>query len=166
MIFIPICHWNHSKFNFGMILVAIWYEYHTSFFAVIYSYVASYGFERGESCETQSVHTTDNITIQLQIHTMVHAETDALQLHFIASYIEKPLTKSLTIHSCMLKLSRYGISEHCNIVAIKDLLERRIQSVLQSLHSDYSSNLCRVLSGVPCIEHSLPYFSLYVMSMT
>ena len=34
MIFIPKYHWNHTKFNFGMILVAIWYEYHTLVFAV------------------------------------------------------------------------------------------------------------------------------------
>ena len=27
-------HWNHTKLNFGMIPVAIWYEYHTSVFAV------------------------------------------------------------------------------------------------------------------------------------
>ena len=34
MIFIANCHWNHTKFNFGMIPVAIWYEHHTSVFAV------------------------------------------------------------------------------------------------------------------------------------
>ena len=34
-IFILNCYWNHTKFNFGMILVAIWYEYHTSGFAVM-----------------------------------------------------------------------------------------------------------------------------------
>ena len=30
-IFIPNCHWNHTKFNIGMIPVVIkfWYEYHT-----------------------------------------------------------------------------------------------------------------------------------------
>ena len=40
MIFIANCHWNHTKFTFGMIPVAIWYEYHTSAFAV-YSYILS-----------------------------------------------------------------------------------------------------------------------------
>ena len=35
MIFIPNYHWNHTKIGFGMIPVAIWYEYHTSVFAVI-----------------------------------------------------------------------------------------------------------------------------------
>ena len=30
MIFISNCHWNHTKFTFGMIPVAVWYEYHTS----------------------------------------------------------------------------------------------------------------------------------------
>ena len=34
MIFILNCHWNHTKFDFGMIPVVIWYEYHTSVFAV------------------------------------------------------------------------------------------------------------------------------------
>ena len=34
MIFIPNCHWNYAKLNFGTTLVAIWYEYHTSVFAV------------------------------------------------------------------------------------------------------------------------------------
>ena len=34
MIFIPNYHWNHTKFEFGMIPVVIWYEYHTSVFAV------------------------------------------------------------------------------------------------------------------------------------
>ena len=34
MIFIPNYHWNHTKFEFGMIPVAIWYENHTSVFAV------------------------------------------------------------------------------------------------------------------------------------
>ena len=33
MIFIPNCR-NHTKIDFGMIPVAIWYEYHTSVFAV------------------------------------------------------------------------------------------------------------------------------------
>ena len=37
IIFIPNCHWNHTKFNSGMIPVAIWYEYHTSVFAVYLS---------------------------------------------------------------------------------------------------------------------------------
>ena len=37
MMFIPNCHWNHTKIEFGMIPVTIWYEYHTSVFAV-YSY--------------------------------------------------------------------------------------------------------------------------------
>ena len=36
LIFIPNCHWNHTKFDFGMIPVVIWYEYHTSVFAVQY----------------------------------------------------------------------------------------------------------------------------------
>ena len=27
-------HWNHTKIEFRMIPVAIWYEYHTSVFAV------------------------------------------------------------------------------------------------------------------------------------
>ena len=34
MIFIPNYHWNHTKLNFGMIPVVIWYEYHTSAFAL------------------------------------------------------------------------------------------------------------------------------------
>ena len=38
MIFIPNCYWNHTKIKFGMIPVAIWYEYHTSVFAVL-SYI-------------------------------------------------------------------------------------------------------------------------------
>ena len=33
MVFTPNYHWNYVKFNFGMIPVAIWYEYHTSLFA-------------------------------------------------------------------------------------------------------------------------------------
>ena len=37
MIFIPNYHWNHTKFEFGMFPVVIWYEYHTSVFAVIYA---------------------------------------------------------------------------------------------------------------------------------
>ena len=35
MIFIPNCHWNHTKIEFVLISVAIWYEYHTSVFAVL-----------------------------------------------------------------------------------------------------------------------------------
>ena len=35
MIFIPNYLWNYTKFNFG-IPVAIWYEYHTSVFAVLF----------------------------------------------------------------------------------------------------------------------------------
>ena len=31
---IPNYHWNHTKFEFGMIPVAIWYKYYTSVFAV------------------------------------------------------------------------------------------------------------------------------------
>ena len=44
MIFIPNCHLNHTKIEFGMILVVIWYEYHTSVFAVqsIYLYILPY----------------------------------------------------------------------------------------------------------------------------
>ena len=34
MIFIPNCHWNYTKFKFSVIPVVIWYEYHTSVFAV------------------------------------------------------------------------------------------------------------------------------------
>ena len=34
MIFIPNYHWDHTKFEFGMIPVVIWYEYHTSISAV------------------------------------------------------------------------------------------------------------------------------------
>ena len=44
MIFIPNCHWNHTNFNFGMIPVVIWYEYHTSVFAV-YASLLKYGAE-------------------------------------------------------------------------------------------------------------------------
>ena len=41
MIFILNYHWNHTLFEFGMIPVVIWYEYHTSVFAV-YNCAASY----------------------------------------------------------------------------------------------------------------------------
>ena len=34
MMFIPNCHWNHTKIEVGMIPMAIWCEYHTSVFAV------------------------------------------------------------------------------------------------------------------------------------
>ena len=34
MIFIPNYLWNHTKLKFSMIPVAIWYEYHTSVFAM------------------------------------------------------------------------------------------------------------------------------------
>ena len=42
MIFIPNCHWNHTKIEFGMIPEAIWYEYHTSVFAVHITIVIVY----------------------------------------------------------------------------------------------------------------------------
>ena len=43
MTFIPNYHWNHTKFNFGTIPVVIWYEYHTSVFAVyVLYYIVSY----------------------------------------------------------------------------------------------------------------------------
>ena len=31
MIFIPNCHWNHTKIEFGTIPEAIWYEYHSAY---------------------------------------------------------------------------------------------------------------------------------------
>ena len=34
MTFIPNCHWNHTKFNFGIIPKGIWHDCHTLFFAV------------------------------------------------------------------------------------------------------------------------------------
>ena len=34
--FILNCHLNHTKIELGMILVAIWYDYHTSVFAAVY----------------------------------------------------------------------------------------------------------------------------------
>ena len=33
MVYMPNCHWNHTKIEFGMIPVVIWYGYHTSVFA-------------------------------------------------------------------------------------------------------------------------------------
>ena len=52
MIFIPNCHWNHTKIEFGMIPVAIWYEYHTSVFAV---YIAAFPFTLSMQRDTSLV---------------------------------------------------------------------------------------------------------------
>ena len=56
MIFIPNYHWNHTKFEFGMISMVIWYEYHTSVFAV-YSTLQNfdtYMYQYGEVTDTDS----------------------------------------------------------------------------------------------------------------
>ena len=50
MIFIPNCHWNHTKFDFGMIPVAIWYEYHTPVFAVYFEEIYSALQHKRKNC--------------------------------------------------------------------------------------------------------------------
>ena len=96
---------------------------------------SQHGFQRLKSCETQLIHTIDDIATDLDNGR----ETDALFLDFSKAFDKVPHKRLL------LKLSQYGIPKQL-LDWIKDFLKGRTQSVVIG---DYSSNPCRVLSGVP-----------------
>ena len=94
-----------------------------------------HGFQRGKSCETQLIHTIDDIATDLDNGR----EIDALFLDFSKAFDKVPHKRLL------LKLSLYGIPKQL-LDWIEDFLKGRTQSVVIG---DYSSNPCRVLSEVP-----------------
>ena len=94
-----------------------------------------HGFQRLKSCETQLIHTIDDIATDLDNGR----EIDALLLDFSKAFDKVPHKRLL------LKLSQYGIPKQL-LDWIKYFLKGRTQSVVIG---DYSSNPCRVLSGVP-----------------